>query len=267
MAKQLSPAEFTLEFAKGLRAARPGVKVEILGDKQLSLSVGAGKPSTAYLDNAYIEYIRDPGALKTIIEKFSQSLAEWMGSKDPVNRSQIVPVVKDRNWLADIREALKQRGAKDPQDNIYDELNAELVIVYAEDSPRSIRYLTPKLFSALGIAREDLRSLAVENLRRIVPRFEVRPGTLFSQVRADGTYDVSLLLFEEIWANRQIQADGDYVVAVPSRDALLVTGSRNPAGIAKLSEVAAQISIDSPYRLTSDLFVYREGSFRKLPQQ
>jgi len=74
-------------------------------------------------------------------------------------------------------------------------------------------------------------------------------------------------LFDELWSGGQIKVDGDDVVAVPSRDVLLVTGSRNLAGIAKLRELAAQIVRQSPYRLTDELFVYREGSFQRLPLQ
>lgn len=50
-------------------------------------------------------------------------------------------------------------------------------------------------------------------------------------------------------------------LAVPTRDLLLVTGSKNAAGIAKLEELARDAVRESSYSLTSTLFVYRDGKF------
>src|ERR1041385_1750342 len=118
----------------------------------------------------------------------------------------------------------------------------------------------------MGIERGRLRALAVENLGRILPRIEVHPGEIYSMITAGGNYEASLLLLDEIWDRRQFKVSGDIVVALPTRDVLLVTGSQNPAGIVKLREVAAQLTSQSPYHLTSDLFVRRGGGFKLLPR-
>ena len=185
----------------------------------------------------------------------------------PLTALGLVPIVKDRKWLAKIRDSLKARGAKEPPGDFFDDLNEQLVVVYAEDNPQSIRYLTPKHMSDFGVAHGEVRGLAVENLRRMLPKIEVLPGPLVSMIKADGNYEASLLLFDVLWSSGQIRVDGDYVVAVPSRDILLVTGSRNSAGIAKLRELAAQMARQSSYYLTNELLVYRQGSFQRLPLQ
>ncbi len=51
------------------------------------------------------------------------------------------------------------------------------------------------------------------------------------------------------------------MVAIPARDHLLLTGSKNAEGLAKLREVAARVVRESPQRLTDMLFVYRDGHF------
>ena len=266
-AKPMSPADFTREFAKKVGPTLPGFTVDIKGERELRITNAKGKESTMFLDNAYAEYVHDPQALSAIVRKYGAGLAEFPGEGVSIDRSRIVPIVKDRKWLAEIRQSLTARGAKQPPENVFDELNDELIVVYAEDSPRSIRYLTPKNLSDIGIARGELRGLAVENLKRLIPKIEVRPGPLFSMVKADGNYEASLLLFDDLWSNAQIKVDGDFVVAIPARDVLLVTGSRNPAGIVKLRELAAQIVRESSYHLTDQLFVYRKGSFQRLPLQ
>lgn len=265
--RPLSPADFTREFAKRLRSTLPGITVDIKADQELSVTNPKGKKSTMFLDNAYAEYRRDPKALSAVIQKFSAGLAEFPGEEASLDRSRIVPIVKDRKWLVEIRRSLQARSAEPPPENVFDDLNEELVVVYAEDNPKSIRYLTPKNLQDLGVERGELRGLAVENLKRLLPRIAVHPGPLVSMVKADGNYEASLLLFDELWQDGQIRVEGDPVVAVPARDVLLVTGSRHPAGIAKLRELAAQVARGSPYHLTSELFVYRQGSFKRLPQQ
>jgi uncharacterized protein YtpQ (UPF0354 family) len=53
------------------------------------------------------------------------------------------------------------------------------------------------------------------------------------------------------------------VVAVPARDVLLVTGSRNRTGLKKVRELAAKYVAEGRYELTDMLFVYRDGRFSK----
>lgn len=67
---------------------------------------------------------------------------------------------------------------------------------------------------------------------------------------ADGNYEASLLLADEIWQSKQIPVKGDYVVAIPSRDTLLITGSEDVENLAKIKELATSTAKDSPYRRT-----------------
>lgn len=265
--KLLTPAEFAQEFAKHLATSMPANKVEIVSDREVRITRPAGKTATAFLDNAYTVYSRRPDALPSLLANFGAGLKEFGAAEVAIDRSRIVPIVKDRRWLVEVRQSVKARGKDEPPQNVYDDLNEELVVIYAEDSPKSIRYLIEKNLADLGIRREELRGLAVDNLKRLLPQIRVEPNPLFSAVKLDGNYEASVLLYEEIWTQPRVKVDGEIVVAVPARDVLLVTGSRNMAGIAKVRELAAQIARESPYRLTSEIFVYREGAFRKLPPQ
>ena len=84
-----------------------------------------------------------------------------------------------------------------------------------------------------------------------------------SMLAAGGDYDASLLVLDSIWSNCQMEVQGDVVVAVPTRDLLLVTGSRDPQGILKVKEIVHKASNGSAYRLTQKLFVYRNGKFHE----
>jgi uncharacterized protein YtpQ (UPF0354 family) len=80
-------------------------------------------------------------------------------------------------------------------------------------------------------------------------------------VTAGGTYEASLLLFDSIWSSDNFNVDGELVVAIPSRDLLLVTGSRDKEGLEQLRKLAVKTVEEASYRLTPELFVRKEGGW------
>jgi len=261
----LTDEAFTREVATSLRAALPGFKVEITDKLQIHIKNDAGQESTAFLDNAYNQYLGDPDARQKIIDTMVAAYVESMAADTaPLNPQNIIPIIKDRSWLAEIRKNIAERAEKPTELQVFEDFNDELVIVYAEDTPTSMRYFGPADLEKAGLKREQLRALAVENLLRILPEIERHDGDLFSMLTAGGNYEASLLLIDKLWSGGNFKVEGDIVVAVPSRDLLLVTGSRNAAGVARLREIAQQIISEGSYTLTDALFVYRDGKFQRL---
>ncbi|MFZ4699451.1 MAG: DUF1444 family protein, partial [Candidatus Methylumidiphilus sp.] len=129
-----------------------------------------------------------------------------------------------------------------------------------EDTDNNINYFSPKDLEKLEIPRDKLRELAIENLRRLLPKPQIRAGALASMITVGGDYEASLLLFDDLWANLPA-VDGEIVVAVPTRDLLVFTGSHNQEGLEKIREFATTESRESAYRLSDKLFVYRNGHF------
>jgi uncharacterized protein YtpQ (UPF0354 family) len=266
-AQVMTPAQYTETFVKALKLASPAAKISVKADLELEVAVNDAGPHRAFLDNAYRAYLQSPKALDEIIRTYSAAILEPRDSKAKIDRARIVPIVKDRGWLGEVAKSLKSRSAAAPAENVYEDLNEELVIVYAEDSPKNIRYLTPKDLDELATAKKELRLLAVSNLKKILPEIKMHDGGAVFMVTAGGDYEASLLLFDSLWSGGAIKVDGDIVVAVPARDLLLVTGSNSPAGIKKLRELAAKFSRESTYPLTDALFVYRGGRFKNLDKK
>ena len=158
-------------------------------------------------------------------------------------------MIKDRQWLDELHNTLKARGT--PQQRLAERYNNELVIVYAQDDPNRMRYLT--IQEDFGLSREALRALAIDNLKRLLPKIEILVYDEIMLVSAGGDYEASLLLIDEIWTGGQIKVDGDIVVAIPARDTLLVTGSRNRAGLKRMRELTAKAMAQGPYELTDTL--------------
>ena len=245
-----------------LRKKRPGLAVEIV--KELEIKIGDSFSS--FLGNAYDFYQANPGAKKQIINDVLSTGLEAIDRVDQqVKRDRIVPVIKDRGWLEESRLAMAQRGNDDFPVPVHEGYNPELIICYAEDSDRGIRYLQDDDLKEAGIAREGLRELAIANLKRLLPDISAQGVEGIYMMTADGTYESSLILFDDIWTDGRWEEKGEIVVAIPSRDLLLITGTGEAEGLEKLREVAAETERNKlPYRLTASLLVYRGGKFEIL---
>ena len=169
-----------------------------------------------------------------------------------LDRARIVPVM----W---------PKGAA-RTDTVSEPFNEDLVILYVEDTGKEIRFLMPQDLERAGVKREELRALAVSNLKTVMPGPQLHKGAEYSMVIAGGNYESSLLLTPQIWTGDAMKVDGDIVVAVPGRNLLFVTGTKTPGGIAKVREITAKAMRESPNRLTETLFVLKDGQFVKLAQ-
>lgn len=258
----MTRAEFTEEVARRVRIAAPGVDVQVAAELELGINATDDGGNRAFLDNAYQMYLgaseRDRSDL---IDRFVRSFAEATKGLER-SRDAIIPIVKDRGWLDEIRESMRRMGSEQVQDNLYEDLNDDLVVVYAIDTPSNIAYLSPDELEGLGVQREGLRALAVRNLRGLLPGIEVHRGELVSMVTADGNYEASLLLFADLWERERDRLRGEPVAAVPARDLLLFADSANADAVAQLRQLAAKMRAEASYALTDRLFVLREGQWQ-----
>jgi uncharacterized protein YtpQ (UPF0354 family) len=258
----MSPGDFTATFAEAIRKGRPELQVVIEHDLQVKLTSADGREWRSMLNNAYERYQQTPEARDEVIGMYvSASLEMTSAVSARVERSAIVPIIKDRPWLEETRKAMLAGGAKKTPGQVYEDLNPELVILYALDSPQNIRYLTPEDLDSAQLDRSELRALACANLKRLLPKIERRGTNGSYMFTAGGNYEASLLLLDSIWNDPGLDVDGDPVVAIPARDLLFVTGSRDRKGIEKLRQLIDKASTGSVYHLTEQLFVRRNGQF------
>jgi uncharacterized protein YtpQ (UPF0354 family) len=238
----------------------PDTTVTVSGDLTLNLRRPDGRGATVNLANLYNAYVQEPARRDELVTRLVTSVAEPCKACGRLDRTNIVPVIKSRLWLEHLRAVFRAQAGANAPDPLYEDFNSELVIVYAEDSGGRTRYLSTA--ENTGIARAALRALAVENLRRLLPKVEMRlHDNVFGRITAGGDYEASLLLLDEVWSNPQIKVNGDIVVAIPAKDILLITGSRNRKGMQTLRNLAANIVQKESYRLVETLFVYRNGRF------
>lgn len=257
----MNPDDFTEEVARRVRLAAPQLDVQVVNALELAINMGEDGGNRAFLDNAYQMYQGESARKRSdVIDRFVRSFAEAAAGLER-SRDAIIPIVKDRGWLEEIRLSMQRMGSEKVQENVYEDINDALVVVYAVDTPSNIAYLSPDELESLGVQREDLRALAVRNLRGLLPGIEVHRGDLVNMITVDGNYEASLLLFADLWEREREKLRGEPVAAVPARDLLLFADSADPDAVAQLKQLASKMRAEATYALTDRLFVLREGNW------
>jgi uncharacterized protein YtpQ (UPF0354 family) len=247
---------YTEKVAAGLAAKLPERKFAVIGDFQIKRSDPGGGEAILSTFNLYSSYKADPAQLGAIVDGIVATITdkEPPGARKLVG-GRIVPVIKDRPWLEEAR-----RGLKAGVDLLHEDYNEQLVVIYAVDTENRMRYIMSN--EDIG-DRKEMRAHAVDNLSRLLPKIEMKTIGGISVLSAGGDYEASLLLFDDIWRSGQIKVNGDIVVAVPEKNTLMITGSKDRKGVAAVRELAAKFFSDSRYSITDALFVYRNGRFVK----
>jgi uncharacterized protein YtpQ (UPF0354 family) len=251
------PAAFTEDVARRVREAIPGMEVVVAGELELAIQTGEDGGNRAFLNNAYQMYCSEsPKHRDALIDRFVGSFAEAAKGLER-SAEAIIPVVKDRAWLQEVETSVRQMGGE-AQGKVFEDLNEALVVVYAIDTPSNIAYLNPSELDGLGVQREDLRTLAVRNLRGLLPGIQIQSGEKLSMVVADGNYEASLLLFPDLWARASEKLRGQPVAAVPARDLLIFADSADAEAVAQLRQLAAKLREEATYALTDRVFILRD---------
>ncbi|WP_421703526.1 DUF1444 family protein [Aliiroseovarius sp.] len=138
-----------------------------------------------------------------------------------------------------------------------------LVAVYAQDLPTRMAFPSRSHVAQIATSPKDLRSLAINNLRRYAERRVEFQGGLFGLtiVSLDGVYDTSLLLDETFW--RDIDGRIGRVVAMaPSQDTLIYTDADIPGGVEYLVSLVTRTRNELSNPLSETLLEWTEDGWQ-----
>ncbi|SFW84440.1 DUF1444 family protein [Chitinophaga sancti] len=251
----LDQEEFAQAYLKELHANYPAVKFVPKKDFSISAESKAGN-FTFYLDNAYRAYQQEPDSLAKVLRQYMGSASLLFREKQKMELSTIVPVIKPITYLDDLKKA---GNSLEMATKAY---NDQLVIVYAEDLPEGFKYLTKKDFDSIGISADSLHELAIENFYKQVPNIETYSKDGRYMLAAGGNYEASLILLPSLWMD-DCPVNGDFVVAIPSRDLIFITGSKNKAGLDSLKHYASEGYGSGIYTVSDHLFRWNGSIFEK----
>jgi uncharacterized protein YtpQ (UPF0354 family) len=260
-AETLSPRAFTEEIANAIRKAVPSAKVWIERELEVEITYRNGQNVLAELAASYDAYRKEPERLKGIIDLHIERLKtdEYAKGQVRLDHSKIVPVIKNRKWLEDAERRIKAAGVKQTQ--LVDDFVDDLVVAYAEDTDKIFRYIARHEYKGRW---ENLRSLALDNLKRVAPKIQIHGLTKdVTGVSAGDDYTSSLLVVNGLWLSpERFKVKGDVVVAIPSRELILVTGTEN-GKVSEFRRYVANVYAKGQFPLSQTLLVYRNNRFTK----
>ena len=257
----LSEKAFTKIFLDSLTKKNPESKYTIKQDLQIDEERGEAN-FTHFFDNAYTMYRNDPDSISAVINLYLRAASELREKEEPIQKNKIIPVIKDSGYINEMAISLNKMNKTNPQASlVFEKYNEKLVVVYAEDNENGIAYFTDERFRESGINKDSLRSIALRNLDNVLPEIQILGGNGYYMLTAGGNYETSLILLNYIWTKENLKVKGDIVIAIPTRDLLLVTGSKDPGSLKKMRAVAKEAWEAGPYQLIPDLFRWNGKKF------
>ena len=256
----MTKEEFAKAYMDTLSKTYPAFRFGLNTD----LSITAQKDSLEFkhfTDNIYLAYQAEPDSIQSIFRRYLASTADLFKEKKGINTTDLIPVIKPGNYLEEVN-ALTANTDK-PAPLVSEKYNDELLIAYVQDSENSMQYLTDEDFKKLAIPKDSLRAIAIRNLDKVLSNAQIHNGNGIYMVTAGGNYEASLILPGILWTKENFPVKGDFVMAVPTRDLLLITGSDDKAGITKLKEFVAKSYKTGNYTISEHLFKWTGKKFER----
>jgi len=247
LSKNCSRDEFFLLYLKLIEERIQGATIEMLNDSTVQVRRPSGKELTVFMENAWIAYSGTPDGRRELLERYAAGMAA-----DPVEgveKERVVAMIKDSEYMSDFKPEHKPAA---------EHLRGDLWVIYSQDFPDRNVSLRLDRLEEVGIPISEARSLALDNLRRMLPDAQRHGDGPWFLLTAGGDYTASLLLFDQMWDELGASVEGDLVAVVPSRDVLLYTGSNSVQGLAAIRERAAKILATGNYLVSDTLIVRRD---------
>jgi len=257
--KQLSKNEFTLKFIDEIKKQNPNISIHSHNELEVILSFSKdGESFTAYLDNAYRLYLNGT-ELSYVLKKHVEAVLST-SQEIPLELKRILPVVKGVEFL----ESYKNIPSSKIEDLPYHENYADgLVILYALDSEKAVKYISEKEFKELKIDKEELRSAAFNNFKNRAIKEQIKETNGVYEIYYDGNYESSLLLFDDVWERLKTMVDGELIVAIPTRDILIASGS-NTIDLTKFKAGIDDVYSQNSYSITRNIYVRKDNKWKIL---
>ena len=255
----LSEAQFCDRFVQSMKSALPGVIIDKKSDTELDIDY-KGNTNTVYLDNAYKNYHQSPANLDKVIQDYVKASIDAVSFSSKYDKQSIMPVVKDVTYLEEVKKAMKAKGGTIEKFSLYYEpINSTLLVMFVEDTENSMRYLDEQDFKKYGISKQHVRGIAIGNLKRKFSKLQIEQKGNVYLVLADGIYESSTILLDDLLNDYQKKVKGNLLVAVPARDTVMLFSSQDQSSIAAVKEINHKLATTGAYFITETIFIYSNG--------
>ena len=166
--EQLNLEEFCALCIQALQEIFGAAKVEQTDSiGQVKVTYEKDESITMFLENIWRQCKDSPDLRVETVERFIRVLTTPKDSRSEVPPiDSIVPTIKDWAYIGHSRQ---EENKELP--HVYEHFVGDLWILYAIDSADAIRSLTKTQLKALQVEPAQLKSIAIQNLRRILPPY------------------------------------------------------------------------------------------------
>jgi uncharacterized protein YtpQ (UPF0354 family) len=255
--KIMNEKEFTTYYLKVLKKQLPDIDFVVVGDLEIS---SKQKPDNRhFLDNAYRIYKLNPKAIEETILPYVNNLISLYEEEEEktIQKNRIVPLIKPRDYLDILQNSEKETSI------LHQQYNEDLIIVYMHDMEYSLSSISMEDFEKLGIDKDTLLDFSIKNLKEILPDIQRGGENGSYYIIAGGTFEASLILLETLWTKETFDVDGEFVIAIPCRDFLVITGSNNTAGIENLKSFAEKMYREGDHNISPFLYKWNGKNFER----
>lgn len=218
--------------------------------------------NTFNLHNVYKDYQKaEPKRRAKVLDEYILAFASPSDLSDRDSAlKNMMPVIRDKATyeiallMARLSGVVKASNVT-PTRPFFGHLGIALVV----DSEHSTTTVTQGKLDEWGLDFDAAFKIAMDNLRdKTEATFRTNGKGVFISAWSD-VYDASRLLLTDMLYRLSIK--GEPVVAIPSRNHLLVTGSRDEQGIKEIVDLAAEILANDTRPLAAQLFHFHDGKW------
>jgi len=261
-----SKKEFRRRFIQLLRESAPNLRyIESDKDDLDVLIEGLDQYATATisLHRGYAEFVAAPAECDEVLTRWVAA-QQRLVNPQPMSRQNVVPMIKDRSWLEGCYSQYSEPiEPGSPREILHDVINEEIIVAYA-DYAGGIHYLHVSDLGTLGLTREELRTLALANLRERTPnRTVMLTGDVWS-LNVGGNFESACMIDDELWRHPTLTGLEPQIVATPERNFLIVAPGDSPSEVWHFAFMAEGLARDAAYPISSSLMIRRNGGFELL---
>lgn len=208
---------------------------------EFQLVIGTEPRTTMFLGNVYAEYCAAPRLRRrALLVHFIRAVArgeERLPETWDAARPNVLPAVRERVYFEFLR-LRSDAGGRPVPSWPHRPFADHLALALVYDTPDAIVMVNDDHLAHWGVSFDAAQAAARATLRRRSPgRFKSPLPGLFVSPWQDN-HDASRLLLPDLLCEYEVK--GDLVAMIPNRDALILTGSADLAGLGAMVKLARE---------------------------
>lgn len=255
MRKQLEKAIQEMQWQATWHKEEEKLSIDILhADKPFDISI----PQT--MSRMKRENIAPEKMIEEIMEQ-TMIMSEAM-----LKRGKLSLIGQDRHVFPVMRSSSFPHETLDAKPLLFEEHSAESRIYYAVDLGKSYVIIDQELLEASGWSKTELKEKALFNLRGLQsePKLDTVADNDFYFISPQDGYAASRILDQSILEEYARKVSGDFCVAIPHQDVLILADLRNTRGYDILGQMAMSFYRNGDMPITPLPFEYKEGKLEPI---